>query len=80
MIFASVTTLAETQGDGVVIYEGAQFGGERDEAFDAEMLPDGFETASYIIPKDVIHNGCVDLEFSEDEMGVMFREFRITHD
>lgn len=65
--------------NGVVIYEGAQFGGERDEAFDAEMLPAGFETASYIIPKDVIHNGCVDLEFSEPDMGVMFSEFWITH-
>ena len=65
--------------NGVEIYKGAQFGGEKDEAFDREMLPNGFETASYVIPKNVIHNGCVDLEFSEPEMGVMFSEFRITH-
>lgn len=65
--------------NGVVIYEGAQFGGEKDETFDNEMLPEGFETASYIIPKEVIHNGCVDLEFSEPDMGVMFSEFWITH-
>lgn len=65
--------------NGAVIYEGAQFGGEKDEAFDREMLPDGFETASYVIPKNVVHNGCVDLEFSEPDMGVMFSEFWITH-
>ena len=65
--------------NGVTIYEGAQFGGEKDEAFDREMLPDGFETASYIIPESVIHNGCIDLEFSEPDMGVMFSEFWITH-
>ena len=66
--------------NGAVIYEGVQFGGEKDEAFDSEMLPAGFETASYIIPKEVIYNGCVDLEFSEPDMGVMFSEFWITHD
>jgi len=65
--------------NGVEIYKGAQFGGEKDEVFDSEMLPDGFETASYVIPKSVIHNGCIDLEFSEPDMGVMFSEFRITH-
>ena len=65
--------------NGAVIYEGSQFGGEKNEEFDAEMLAEGFETASYVIPKEVIHNGCVDLEFSEPEMGVMFSEFWITH-
>ena len=65
--------------NGVTIYEGAQFGGEKDKMFDSEMLPDGFETASYIIPESVIHNGCIDLEFSEPDMGVMFSEFWITH-
>lgn len=62
--------------NGVVIYDGAQFG-ERDEAYDLEMLAPGFESADYIIPKSVIENGCVDLEFSESEMGVMFSEFII---
>lgn len=65
--------------NGTVIYEGAQFGGEKDEAFDSAMLCNGLESATYIIPKDVICNGCVDLEFSEPEMGVMFAEFSITH-
>ena len=66
--------------NGAVIYEGPQFGGERDEEFDREMLAPGFETASYVIPKEVIHNGCLDLEFSEPYMGVMFCEFWLTHD
>ena len=66
--------------NGFVVYEGAQFGGEKDEAFDAEMLCNGFETATYVIPKELICNGCIDLEFSEPDMGVMFSEFRITHD
>lgn len=66
--------------NGAVIYEGPQFGGEKNEEFDRAMLCDGFETASYVIPKEVIHNGCVDLEFSEPDMGVMFSEFWITHE
>ena len=74
------STSHKITANGTVIYKGAQFGGEKDETFDSEMLCPGFETATYVIPKDVIHNGCVDLEFSEDEMGVMFSEFRITHD
>lgn len=66
--------------NGTVIYEGPQFGGEKDEEFDRAMLCDGFETATYVIPKEVIHNGCVDLEFSEPDMGIMFSEFWITHE
>ena len=66
--------------NGVAIYEGAQFGGEKDEKFDSAMLAPDFETASYVIPKEVIHNGCVDLEFSEPDSGVMFCEFWITHE
>ncbi len=66
--------------NGYIIYEGAQFGGEKDEEFDAAMLAPGFETASYVIPKSVIQNGCIDLEFSEPDMGVMFSEFWITHE
>ncbi len=65
--------------NGQIVYKGAQFGGEKNEEYDRMMLAPGFETASYIIPKDVIQNGCIDLEFSEPVMGVMFCEFRITH-
>ncbi len=66
--------------NGVVIYEGTQFGDGKDEEYDRLMLAPGFESAEYTIPRDAIHNGCVDLEFSEPVMGVMFSEFRITHD
>ncbi len=66
--------------NGVVVYEGTQFGDGKDEEFDRLMLAPDFETAEYTIPRDVIHNGCVDLEFSEPVMGVMFSEFWITHD
>ena len=66
--------------NGHIIYEGTQFGGEKDEEYDRLMLAPGFETASYVIPNDVVHNGCIDLEFSEPDMGVMFCEFRIMHE
>lgn len=62
--------------NGTVIYDGVQFG-KTDEVYDLEMLAPGFESADYIIPKSVIRNGCVDLEFSESESGVMFSEFVI---
>ena len=66
--------------NGTVIYHGSQFGGKKDEEFDSLMLAPKFETAEYTIPREVIHNGCVDLEFSEPVMGVMFSEFWIIHD
>lgn len=63
--------------NGITIYEGEQFGGEGDEQFDSEMLAPGFVSAAYRLPKEVFVNGCVELEFSEPHMGVMFSEFRI---
>lgn len=63
--------------NGNVIYEGAQFGGESDESYDKAMLCDGFVSASYVIPKETLVNGCAELELSEPEMGVMFSEFII---
>ena len=64
--------------NGEIIYKGVQFGGESDPQYDADMLAPGFVTASYVIPKSVIVNGCIDLEMSEPIMGVMFSEFSIT--
>ena len=64
--------------NGKIIYKGAQFGGESDPEFDADMLSPGFVTASYVIPKNAICNGCIDLEMSEPVMGVIFSEFSIT--
>lgn len=63
--------------NGNVIYEGAQFGGDADEAYDRMMLCDGFVSACYTIPKEALVNGCAEIEFSEPEMGVMFSEFII---
>ena len=73
------TTAHKILVNGVAVYEGAQYGGEKDAEFDTAMLCDGFETATYLIPKELIHNGCIDLEFSEPQSGIMFSEFRITH-
>ena len=63
--------------NGVTIYEGPQFGGESDEDFDKAMLCKGFVSASYVIPKSILINGCAELELSEPEMGIMFSEFVI---
>lgn len=63
--------------NGVTVYEGAQFGGEADEAYDTAMLCKGFVSATYTIPKNILVNGCAELELSEPEMGVMFSEFVI---
>ena len=70
--------IAKRTVNGFVIYEGKQFGSETNEEFDREMLAPGFETASVIIPHNMIVNGCIELELSEPTMGVMFSEFRIT--
>ncbi len=63
--------------NGEIIYKGAQFGGDIDPEYDAQLLAPGFVTASYVIPNKLIHNGCIDLEFYEPIMGVMFCEFSI---
>lgn len=64
--------------NGFVIYEGKQFGEFVNPEYDREMLAPGFETAGCIIPRNMIVNGCIELELSEPSMGVMFSEFRIT--
>lgn len=64
--------------NGVEIYKGPQFGGERDEKFDEELLAPGFETATYLLPASVFKNGTLELEFGEPLMGVMMCEFWIT--
>ena len=59
------------------IYEGAQYGGKRNEQFDKEMLAPGFETATYSLPAHVFENGCIKLEIGEPTAGVMMSEFWI---
>ena len=63
--------------NGVTIYEGVQFGGRKDPDFDKEMLVKGFESAEYILPKDVFVNGTLDLEIKEDIDGFKFCELWI---
>lgn len=63
--------------NGTVIYSGPRFGGIKDEKYDEEMVAPGFETAAYIIPNELIRNGCVELEMSEPKDGVMFTEYFI---
>ncbi len=64
--------------NGHVIYDGRQYGGEKDEQFDREMLCTGFETASYVLPKEVFENGTLELEIYEEHVGVHICEFWIT--
>jgi len=64
--------------NGITIYDGPQYGGERNEKFDAELLAPGFESATYTLPASVFVNGCVDLEIGEPFAGVMLSEFWIT--
>ena len=61
--------------DGKVIYCGAQYGGERDEAFDEAYLAPGTQTATYLLPASCFENGCAELVIEEPTVGVMLSEF-----
>ncbi len=63
--------------NGKTIYEGPQFGGKKDPEFDKTMLVDGFESAEYIISKDVFINGTLELEIKEDIDGFKLCELWI---
>jgi len=63
--------------NGTLIYDGPQYGGERDLQFDAELLAPGFESAAYVLPASVFVNGCVELEITEPVAGFMMSEFWI---
>ncbi len=63
--------------NGITIYEGAQFGGDKNPQFDKEFLVDGFESASYILKSDVFVNGTLELEISEPNDGFKFCELWI---
>lgn len=64
--------------NGTVIYDGAQFADETDEQFNREMLAEGFTSGCYTIPKELLVNGCIELEIGEKLAGVTLCEFRIT--
>ncbi len=63
--------------NGKVIYDGEQFGGRKDPIFDKEMLVEGFESAEYILPKEVFRNGTLDLEIRENTDGFKLCELWI---
>lgn len=63
--------------NGKTIYEGAQFGGKKDPEFDKAMLVEGFESAEYILPKDIFINGTLELEIKEDIDGFKLCELWI---
>lgn len=63
--------------NGKTIYEGAQFGGKKDPEFDKNMLVEGFESAEYILSKDVFINGTLELEIKEDIDGFKLCELWI---
>ena len=63
--------------NGRKIYEGNTYGGERDAEFDKMYLAPGFFSATYILPKDVFVNGCLELEIGETVDGIEIGEFRI---
>ncbi len=63
--------------NGIMLYKGPQFGGRKDPAFDREMLVKGFESAEYVIPKNVFINGTLELEIDEDIDGFKLCELWI---
>ncbi len=60
--------------NGKILYQGKQYGGERDEVFEKELSAPGFECHLYDIPDGYIDNGCVELEITEPLVGVMLSE------
>lgn len=64
--------------NGTVIYDGARYGGERDELFDKELSAPGFVSASYTLPKDVFNNGALTLKIEEPTLGFEICELWIT--
>jgi hypothetical protein len=63
--------------NGVTVYDGPQYGGEKDDLFDKELLAPRFESATYPLPASLFVNGCLDLEIGEPIAGVMLSEFWI---
>lgn len=63
--------------NGKTIYDGTQFGGRKDPVFDKEILVNGFESAEYILPKEVFINGTLELEIKEDIDGFKLCELWI---
>lgn len=63
--------------NGKILYKGKQYGGERDKKRENELSAPGFEMQVYRIPDDFIENGCIDLEITEPQIGIMLSEIFI---
>ena len=63
--------------NGQTLYDGEQYGGERDEKYDERYSAPGFETHSYTIKNSMLINGCADISIHEPKVGIMISEFRI---
>ena len=63
--------------NGQVIYEGPQFGGEKNPQFDKDFLFEGFESATYTLSRDIFINGTLELLISEPDIGFKFSELWI---
>lgn len=74
---ASADAKHRVTANGRVIYEGAQFGGEKNPQFDKEFLVEGFESATYHLGRDVFINGTLELLISEPDIGFKFSELWI---
>ena len=61
--------------NGNVLYCGPQYGGRRDEKFDADYLAPGTQTATYPIPSEWLQNGCAEVVIEEPTVGVKLSEF-----
>lgn len=61
--------------NGTAVYDGAQFGGKKNEAVSA-VLPDRFIAIDYDVPAALIENGCVYLEITEPTVGFETAEIR----
>ncbi|MBP9988628.1 MAG: hypothetical protein KBT46_03940 [Ruminococcus sp.] len=58
-----------------VLYDGVQFGGTRDEAFEKKFLAKGYESVVYDVDKSFFVNGCAELEITEPLDGFQISEF-----
>lgn len=74
---ASADAKHRITANGHTIYEGAQFGGEKNPRFDKELLVPGFESATYNLKSDIFVNGTLELEISEPDIGFKFCEMWI---
>ncbi|MBR3868329.1 MAG: hypothetical protein IKM66_03360 [Clostridia bacterium] len=63
--------------NGNILYQGKQYGGERDEQMEKELSAPGFEMQVYHIPDEFIENGCIELEITEPKVGIMLSEIFI---